>query len=114
MILFMTKTDLLLNWFDKHGRDLPWRHRGGAHPNPYHVLVSEFMLQQTTVATVGPYFARFMDAFATINDLADATDERVYALWAGLGYYSRARSLHKTAKIIAGEYGGHCPMTAMH
>lgn len=109
MILFMTKTDLLLNWFDKHGRDLPWRHRGGAHPNPYHVLVSEFMLQQTTVATVGPYFTRFMDAFATINDLADATEERVYALWAGLGYYSRARSLHKTAKIIAGEYGGTLP-----
>ncbi len=105
----LPETNLLLKWFDKYGRRLPWRHIGGAHPNPYHVLVSEFMLQQTTVATVGPYFARFMDAFPTINALGDATDERVYSLWAGLGYYSRARSLHKTAKIIVGEYGGMLP-----
>ena len=105
----MTETELLLKWFDKNGRRLPWRHIGGAHPNPYHVLVSEFMLQQTTVATVGPYFARFLDAFPTIRDLATATEERVYALWAGLGYYSRARSLHKTAKIIVDGHNGVVP-----
>ena len=98
-----------MTWFDAHGRRLPWRHVGGAHPNPYHVLVSEVMLQQTTVATVGPYFARFMDAFPTITDLADASEERVYALWQGLGYYSRARNLHKTAKIIAHDMGGVFP-----
>ncbi len=105
----LPETDLLLKWFDKNGRRLPWRHIGGAHPNPYHVLVSEFMLQQTTVATVGPYFAHFMDAFPTIKDLARASVEHVYGLWAGLGYYSRARSLHKTAQIITNDYNGVLP-----
>ncbi len=105
------ETQLLLDWFDKCGRDLPWRHRGGAHPNPYHVLVSEFMLQQTTVATVESYFSRFMDACPTIQDLANASDEYVYSLWAGLGYYSRARSLHRTAQMIAHDLDGQFPST---
>lgn len=103
--------DLLLDWYDKNGRDLPWRHKGGAHPNPYIVLVSEFMLQQTTVKTVIPYFARFMARFPTIQDLAAASLEDVYQLWQGLGYYTRARSLHATAQIIVTNFDGYLPQT---
>lgn len=102
-------TDLLLKWFTQYGRDLAWRHRGGAHPNPYHVLVSEIMLQQTTVATVGPYFHRFIARFPDVASLAAADIADVYHLWQGLGYYSRARSLHKTATILANEFGGVFP-----
>ncbi len=102
-------TDLLLKWFAQYGRDLAWRHRGGAHPNPYHVLVSEIMLQQTTVATVGPYFHRFIARFPDVASLAAADIADVYHLWQGLGYYSRARSLHKTATILANEFGGVFP-----
>lgn len=101
--------DLLLLWYAKYGRDLPWRIKGGAHPNPYVVLVSEFMLQQTTVKTVIPYFYRFMERFPTVFDLASASLEDVYALWQGLGYYTRARSLHATAKMIANEFHGEFP-----
>ena len=103
--------DLLLKWYDSQGRDLPWRHRGGAHPNPYAVLVSEFMLQQTTVKTVIPYFARFMAQFPTVNDLAQASLEEVYQLWQGLGYYTRARSLHATAQMIVKDFNGKFPST---
>lgn len=92
---------LLLEWYQKHGRDLPWREKGGAHHDPYAVLVSEVMLQQTTVATVIPYFERFMKRFPTIQSLAQASIEEVYQYWQGLGYYTRARSLHATAQIIA-------------
>lgn len=99
----------LLEWFANNGRDLPWRVKGSAHPNPYVILVSEFMLQQTTVKTVIPYFHRFMKRFPTIESLAKATEEEVYSLWQGLGYYTRARSLHKTAKIIVEEYRGKFP-----
>lgn len=101
----------LLEWYAKFGRDLPWRVKGGAHPNPYVVLVSELMLQQTTVKTVIPYFERFMKRFPTIASLAGATQEEVYAYWQGLGYYTRARSLHETAKIIMSEFGGVFPNT---
>lgn len=99
----MTKSmsTLLLDWFALNGRSLPWRVKGGAHPDPYVVLVSEFMLQQTTVKTVIPYFERFMRRFPTIKALAEAAPEEVYACWQGLGYYSRARSLHATAQTIA-------------
>lgn len=90
----------LLKWYDEHGRDLPWRVKGGAHPNPYVILVSEFMLQQTTVKTVIPYFERFMKRFPTIESLAQATQEDVYQYWQGLGYYTRAKSLHQTAQMI--------------
>lgn len=103
--------DLLLKWYEKNGRDLPWRYKGGAHPNPYVVLVSEFMLQQTTVKTVIPYFHRFMERFPTVYDLAKATDEEVYQLWQGLGYYTRARSLHATAKMIVDDFNGIFPST---
>ena len=101
--------DLLLAWFRDHGRELPWRYKGGAHPNPYVVLISEFMLQQTTVKTVIPYFARFMKRFPTIYDLASASLEDVYGLWQGLGYYTRARSLHATAQMIVKNFNGKLP-----
>lgn len=102
---------LLLDWYHTNGRNLPWRFRGGAHPDPYVVLVSEFMLQQTTVTTVIPYFHRFMARFATVFDLANATEEDVYQLWQGLGYYSRARSLLATAKMIVHDFNGKFPST---
>lgn len=101
----------LLNWYKENGRILPWRVKGGAHPNPYVILVSEIMLQQTTVKTVIPYFERFMTRFPTINSLAQADINEVYFYWQGLGYYSRARSLHATAKQIVEEYDGKFPTT---
>ena len=102
-------SDLLLDWYKIHGRDLPWRVKGGVHPDPYVILVSEFMLQQTTVKTVIPYFARFMERFPNIQTLAQADEEDVYAYWQGLGYYTRAKSLHKTAQIIMNDFGGIFP-----
>lgn len=108
----MADTDLstlLLKWYDANGRSLPWRVKGGAHPNPYVILVSEFMLQQTTVKTVIPYFHRFMERFPTIQALAAADIEEVYQLWQGLGYYTRARSLHTTAQMIVNDFGGKFP-----
>jgi A/G-specific adenine glycosylase len=96
----------LLAWHKLHGRhDLPWR---GRH-DPYGVLVSEFMLQQTTVATVLPYYRRFLRAFPTLGKLAEAPLERVLELWSGLGYYARARNLHSTAKIVVLKYDGRFP-----
>jgi len=87
----------LLNWFDKHGRkDFPWQHPRSA----YRVWISEIMLQQTQVKTVIPYFMNFMARFPDIKTLALASEDEVLAHWSGLGYYSRARNLHKTAKII--------------
>ena len=102
-------SDLLLEWYFENGRDLPWRIKGGAHPNPYVILVSEFMLQQTTVKTVIPYFHRFMIRFPTIFDLAKASEEEIYHLWQGLGYYSRARSLLACAQMIAYQFDGKFP-----
>ncbi len=100
---------LLLQWYAENGRELPWRVKGGAHPNPYVILVSEFMLQQTTVKTVIPYFHRFMARFPTIQSLAEASLEEVYQLWQGLGYYTRARSLHTTAQMIVRDFDGKFP-----
>lgn len=102
---------LLLEWYQKEGRILPWRVKGGAHPNPYVIFVSEFMLQQTTVKTVIPYFYRFMERFPTVQSLAAASLEDIYLYWQGLGYYSRARALHSTARIITENFGGHFPQT---
>ncbi|HTL12477.1 MAG TPA: A/G-specific adenine glycosylase [Bdellovibrionota bacterium] len=93
----MGKWRSLLDWYSRAGRDLPWRNDSA----PYRVWVSEIMLQQTQVATVIPYFNRFMESFATVEDLAAAPEERVLGLWAGLGYYSRARNLHRGAKHLA-------------
>ncbi|RMF13376.1 MAG: A/G-specific adenine glycosylase, partial [Gammaproteobacteria bacterium] len=90
----------VLQWFDRHGRhDLPWQHPR----TPYRVWVSEIMLQQTQVATVIPYFERFMTAFPTLEALADATEDEVLALWAGLGYYARGRNLRRAAVQLVEE-----------
>jgi A/G-specific adenine glycosylase len=95
----------LLAWFDRHRRDLPWRR----DRDPYRVWVSEVMLQQTTVAAVGPYFERFLAAFPTVTDLANADEQAVLRLWEGLGYYRRARHLHQAACRLAAAYGGDLP-----
>jgi A/G-specific adenine glycosylase len=95
----------LLAWFDRHRRDLPWRRTR----DPYAIWVSEVMLQQTQVATVVPYFERFLRAFPTVNDLAGADEGQVLRLWEGLGYYRRARDLHRAARRLAAEHGGRIP-----
>ena len=100
----------LLDWFDRHQRVMPWRATRGRRPNAYHVWLSEIMLQQTTVAAVGPYFLRFVARWPTVDDLAAATQDEVLAEWAGLGYYARARNLHKCAKAVAA-LGGAFPRT---
>ncbi len=96
----------VLSWYDQHGRkDLPWQQ----DIQPYRVWVSEIMLQQTQVKTVIPYFARFMECFPTVEALAEASEDRVLHLWAGLGYYARARNLHKAAKTVCNELDGVFP-----
>lgn len=96
----------VLDWFDTHGRKaLPWQY----DKSPYRVWVSEIMLQQTQVATVIPYFERFMARFPDVHALAAAPQDDVLHLWTGLGYYARARNLHKAAKVVVDEYGGEFP-----
>ena len=94
----------LLTWYGRNRRQLPWR-----VDDPYRVLVSEFMLQQTRVAAVLPYFDRFLGRFPTMNALAGAGEEDVRAAWSGLGYYRRARNLQATARILVAEHGGRLP-----
>ena len=101
--------DDLFDWYDAHGRDLPWRHRWPALAPVYHLWLSEIMLQQTIVKTVIPYFMEFTGRWPTIEALAAAPLDEVLATWAGLGYYARARNLHKTAQIIVAEHGGTFP-----
>jgi A/G-specific adenine glycosylase len=101
----------LLAWYDRHRRRLPWRAEGGARSDPYRVWLSEIMLQQTTVAAVGPYFKKFLDRFPDVTTLAEAPSDDVMRLWAGLGYYARARNLHACAKTVAAR-GGTFPDTA--
>jgi A/G-specific adenine glycosylase len=97
----------LLTWFDQHGRhDLPWQH----DPTPYRVWVAEIMLQQTQVLVVIPYFERFIARFPTLVDLAHATSDEVLALWTGLGYYARARHLHRAAQLICSQHQGAFPL----
>ena len=96
----------VLSWFDSHGRkDLPWQQQ----PTPYRVWVSEIMLQQTQVQTVIPYYQRFMQRFPTLPDLAGAPLDQVLHHWSGLGYYARARNLHKAAQLISDELDGCFP-----
>ncbi|MFT4098607.1 MAG: A/G-specific adenine glycosylase [Rhodoblastus sp.] len=95
----------LLAWYDRHARKLPWRAPRGAPPDPYVVWLSEIMLQQTTVAAVGPYFRRFLERWPDVAALAAAPDEEVMREWAGLGYYSRARNLVACARAIAARGG---------
>jgi A/G-specific adenine glycosylase len=104
----------LLRWYDGHRRDLPWRlplnsSAGDAALDPYHVLVSEAMLQQTQVATVIPYFRSFLEKFPTLPALANADLQEVLRAWQGLGYYSRARNLQKAAMKILTDFDGHVP-----
>lgn len=104
----------LLAWFDLHRRDLPWRRPPGdltSPLDPYAVLVSEAMLQQTQVATVIDYFRRWMTRFPTVESLAEADEQEVLRLWQGLGYYNRARNLHRAAKRVVRELGGRFPTT---
>ena len=104
----MIFSEQLLAWFDQHGRkNLPWQ----KDISPYRVWISEIMLQQTQVATVIPYFEKFIHRFPIVNALADATEDEVLHLWTGLGYYARARNLHKTAKNITANYNGEFPNT---
>lgn len=99
-------SDRLLDWFSQHGRhDLPWQHER----TPYRVWVSEIMLQQTQVVTVVPYFNRFIESFPDVAALANAKQDDVLHHWTGLGYYARARNLHKAANIIAEQYAGRLP-----
>lgn len=101
-----TISELLLDWYDRHARDLPWRARPGEPaPDPYRVWLSEVMLQQTTVAAVKPYFERFTSRWPTVEELAAAPEEEVMTAWAGLGYYSRARNLVKAARAVAARGG---------
>lgn len=102
----------LLSWYDAEQRDLPWRAKPGQMPNPYHVWLSEIMLQQTVVKTVIPYFEKFTKKWKTIDALANAQIDEIRAAWAGLGYYSRAQNLHKCAKIIVEKYEGKFPIFA--
>lgn len=95
----------LLNWYHTHKRLLPWRD----HPDSYAVWVSEIMLQQTRVDTVIPYFEKWMNLFPTVKALASASEQEVLNAWEGLGYYSRARNLHKAAKIVAEKFNGELP-----
>ncbi len=96
----------VLAWYDKNGRkDLPWQ----LNITPYRVWVSEIMLQQTQVSTVIPYFNRFMETFPSVTDLANAKLDEVLHLWTGLGYYARARNLHKTAQLVTHTYSGQFP-----
>lgn len=99
---------LLLAWFSENARDLPWR----TDRDPYHVWVSEIMLQQTRVEAVKGYYARFLRACPTISSLAEAEEEQLLKLWEGLGYYSRVRNLQRAAKIIMDKHGGEIPKTA--
>jgi len=98
---------LLLEWFDKEFRDLPWRQTR----DPYLIWISEIMLQQTQVVTVIPYFQRFITRFPTIHDLAAADVSQVLKSWEGLGYYARARNLHQAARVIVREHAGQFPST---
>jgi A/G-specific adenine glycosylase len=90
----------LLDWYDRHRRTLPWRAAAGETPDPYHVWLSEIMLQQTTVTAVIPYYRRFVSRFPTIEALARADLDDVLLLWSGLGYYARARNLHACAREV--------------
>jgi A/G-specific adenine glycosylase len=101
----------LLDWYDRHRRRLPWRALPGEAADPYRVWLSEVMLQQTTVTAVAPYYAKFLTRFPTVEALAAAEIDDVFKLWAGLGYYARARNLHACAKAVVERRGGVFPTT---
>ena len=105
-------TDLsarLLTWYDRHARVLPWRAKAGERADPYRVWLSEIMLQQTTVVAVGAYFRDFLTRWPTVHDLAAADLDAVLHAWQGLGYYARARNLHKCARVVSADHDGKFP-----
>ena len=113
---YQSSAEAVLAWYGSSARDLPWRIRPhdrakGRRPDPYHVWLSEIMLQQTTVATVKSYFEKFTSIWPTVSDLASADRDDVMSAWAGLGYYARARNLHKAAQVVAQDHGGVFPQT---
>ncbi len=97
----------LLDWYDHHKRDLPWR----KDHDPYHIWISEIMLQQTQVQTVIPYYLKFMKQFPTVQSLATADEAKLMKAWEGLGYYSRARNLQRAARQLVDDYQGKWPTT---
>ena len=97
--------ETLLQWYAENHRDLPWRHQ----PTPYHVWISEVILQQTRVSQGYEYYQRFIGKWPTVGDLARASEEEVLKMWQGLGYYSRARNLHRCAKQVVEQHGGVFP-----
>ena len=99
----------VFDWYDRHGRHLPWRHRWPDLAPAYHVWLSEIMLQQTVVATVIPYFLEFTRRWPGVCDLAAADQDEVMAAWAGLGYYARARNLHRAARMVCDDLDGAFP-----
>ncbi len=106
----------LLSWYDANARDLPWRtgpkdRKAGVKPDPFAVWLSEIMLQQTTVATVGPRYTQFLTRWPDVNAMAAAAQEDILGQWAGLGYYARARNLHKCAVVVARDHDGVFPDT---
>jgi A/G-specific adenine glycosylase len=102
---------LLLDWYDRHRRRLPWRPPAGERADPYRVWLSEIMLQQTGVKTVGPYFEKFLARWPDVGSLGRASQDDVLRMWAGLGYYSRARNLHACAVAVLRDHGGVFPET---
>lgn len=102
---------LLLDWYDRCRRNLPWRAAPGKRPNPYRVWLSEIMLQQTRVETVKPYYRKFLKRWPTVKSLAASEVDDVLDAWAGLGYYARARNLHACARAVMETYGGKFPRT---
>ena len=103
----MSFSGLILDWYHQNKRSLPWR----KSLNPYKIWLSEIILQQTRVAQGAPYYLRFVEQFPTVHHMANAREEEVLKLWQGLGYYSRARNLHATAKIVVNQYNGEFPDT---
>src|SRR5258706_6131586 len=109
--LALGRPALLLEWYDRHRRRLPWRPPAGESADPYRVWLSEIMLQQTGVKTVGPYFEKFLARWPNVTALGSASQDDVLRMWAGLGYYSRARNLHACAVVVLRDHGGVFPDT---
>lgn len=110
-ILSLAKPELILNWYDNHRRIMPWRALPSSVSNPYYVWLSEIMLQQTTVAAVGPYFQKFIKRWPQLHDLANSSLSDIMKMWAGLGYYRRARLLHDCAKELVYQNQGEFPQS---
>jgi A/G-specific adenine glycosylase len=110
-VVAYSRPALLLDWYDRHRRRLPWRPPAGERADPYRVWLSEIMLQQTGVKTVGPYFLKFLARWPDVAALGRASQDDVLRMWAGLGYYSRARNLHACAVAVLRDHGGVFPDT---